>query len=84
MPPYQSKWMHVWYNEDYGAQILEVDNADKPTLMKYLLTQIPHKEDETQPLKELYPNGFNTSEMTSCCIVAATNDRVSYSRYESK
>ena len=66
------------YNEDYGAQILEVDNVDKPTLMKYLLTQIPHIEDETQALKELYPNGFNTSEMTSCCIVAATNDRVDH------
>jgi hypothetical protein len=46
--------------------------------MKYLLTQIPHIQDETKALKELYPNGFNTTEMTSCCIVAARNDRVDH------
>jgi hypothetical protein len=55
--PFQSSNFH----EDYGAQILKVDNVDKSTLMKYLLTQIPHIEDETQALQELYANGFNTS-----------------------
>jgi hypothetical protein len=66
------------YNEDCGAQILEVDSIHKPTIMKYLLRQIPHIQDETEALKELYPNGFNTTEMTSCCIVAAKNDRVDH------
>jgi hypothetical protein len=59
------------YNEDRGAQILERDNIDKPTYMKYLLTQIPHIQDETQALNELYPNGFNTTEMTTCCIICS-------------
>ena len=66
------------YNEDCGAQILQVDNIDKSTFMKYLLTQIPHIQDEMQALRELYPNGFNTTEMTSCCIIAAKNNRVDH------
>ena len=66
------------YNDYCGAQILEVDNPEKPLYIKYMLNQMPYVHDEETALKELYPNGFITSEMTSCCIIAATNERVDY------
>jgi hypothetical protein len=66
------------YNEDCGAEIVELYNVDNPTMIKYMLSNIPHIEDEAQALKELYPSGFNTTEMTSCCIIAAKNNRVDH------
>jgi hypothetical protein len=43
-----------------------------------MLNEMPYIHDADAALKELYPNGFVTSEMTSCCIIAATNERVDY------
>ena len=71
-------WRRPIYDECNGAELVEVNNIESPMYMKYLLSQIPFVHNETQALNELYPNGFNTTEMTSCCIIAATNDRVDY------
>jgi ATP-dependent DNA helicase PIF1 len=66
------------YNEYCGAQVLELDNLEKPTYIRYMLNEMSFIHDEEAALKELYPNGFVTSEMTSCCIIAATNERVDF------
>ncbi len=66
------------YNETCSASMVQINNYINPTTIKYALTQTPFIHDCEEAIRQLYPNGFSTSEMTSCCIIAATNTRVDF------